>query len=299
MRVQLLLFSFGLIWLAAAESGRASDTPPFHMQAHRGAGIAMPENTLETFRWSWERGVTPEADLRTTKDGEIVCFHDANFKRVVKPGSPKLEHQSIEDSTLEELQPLDVGAFRGKQFSGQRIPTLVSVFKEMQDRPERLLYIDIKQADPDSLAKLVQQCGVERQVIFTTPKYELIQVWKKLVPESMTLIWNGGTQSELAKKIAALRAKDFDGITHLQVHVHVEDLDAEEPFKPQSDFIRSLGEELEKRGIVFQVLPWECNDPRAYEQLLKLGVDSFATDYPEVTLQAVKTFRDNQQQAEK
>ena len=53
-------------------------------------------------------------------------------------------------------------------------------------------------------------------------------------------------------------------------------------------------EELKSRGIVFQVLPWECSDQRAYEQLLALGAASFATDYPEVTLAAVKHFREKQ-----
>ena len=40
-----------------------------------------------------------------------------------------------------------------------------------------------------------------------------------------------------------------------------------------------MGEELKSRGIVFQVLPWECSEQRAYEKLLALGVESFATDW--------------------
>ena len=70
------------------------------------------------------------------------------------------------------------------------------------------------------------------------------------------------------------------------------DLASDEPFNPRSEFLRTLGKELKSRGIVFQVLPWECADPRAYEKLLALGAESFATDYPEVTLNAVKKFRD-------
>jgi hypothetical protein len=36
-------------------------------------------------------------------------------------------------------------------------------------------------------------------------------------------------------------------------------------------------------------------DQRAYERLLGLGVDAFATDYPEVTLAAVRSFREKKQ----
>jgi hypothetical protein len=39
------------------------------------------------------------------------------------------------------------------------------------------------------------------------------------------------------------------------------------------------------------VLPWECSDQKAYEKLLALGAESFATDYPEVTLAAVRNYQ--------
>src|SRR4051812_44789118 len=56
----------------------------FVIQSHRGAGVLAPENTLEAFELGWKLGTVPESDLRTTKDGVIVAFHDNNFSRVVK-----------------------------------------------------------------------------------------------------------------------------------------------------------------------------------------------------------------------
>ncbi len=114
------------------------------------------------------------------------------------------------------------------------------------------------------------------------------------MPESMTLLWNGGSEEELAKKMDVLRKCDFEGITHLQIHVQVGDLASSEPFKPSRRFIKLLGDELAERGVVFQVLPWECDDPRAYEKLLELGVDSFATDYPDITLTTVHRHQNRQ-----
>jgi glycerophosphoryl diester phosphodiesterase len=281
-------------WLLADGFSYAKETSAFHIQAHRGAGIARPENTLESFRWSWVRGVTPEADLRTTSDGRIVCFHDANFKRVVSGIDEANKTGSIEQLPLDQVQELEVGAFRGKQFTGQRIPTLESVFGEMRGHSERLLYLDVKKVDLNQLAYLVKKRQVERQVIFTSPDHRLIRQWKEIVPVSMTLNWNGGDESELSQKLGKLRNAGFDGITHLQIHVRVGDLNSDEPFLPRKEFLTLLGNELDRRGIVFQVLPWECSDPRAYKRLLELGVDSFATDYPEVTLAAVKSFREKQ-----
>ena len=65
-----------------------------------------------------------------------------------------------------------------------------------------------------------------------------------------------------------LRKNDFKGITYLQIHVHVGDLASDDPFDPKGEYLHTLGKELKSRGIVFQVLPWECSDPRAYEKLL-------------------------------
>jgi glycerophosphoryl diester phosphodiesterase len=279
-----------LIPLAQLACG-ADKAAPFHVQAHRGAGIARPENTLESFQWSWELRVTPEADLRTTSDGVIVCFHDANLARVVSNIDETRKQLSIEKLPLSEIGLLEVGSFRGEEFAGEHVPTLASVLAEMRRQPERLLYLDIKTAQLEPLIELIREFGVERQVIFTTTHHRLIRDWKRRVPESLTLLWNGGSEEELTKKLAAVRETGFEGITHLQIHVHVGDLSAQEPFTPSSQFLHSLGEELKSRGIVFQVLPWECSDQRAYEKLLELGIESFATDYPEVTLRAVRNFR--------
>src|SRR3954447_4472477 len=82
-RTLIRQFNCALVVVCAmAVRSDAKEPAPFHIQAHRGAGNAFPENTLESFRWAWAQGVTPESDLRTTKDGTIVCFHDPNLKRV-------------------------------------------------------------------------------------------------------------------------------------------------------------------------------------------------------------------------
>jgi glycerophosphoryl diester phosphodiesterase len=275
---------------------RADEPPAFHIQAHRGAGIAMPENTLESARWAWKIGVTPECDLRMTKDKQIVCFHDSNFSRVPTNVDAETKTMGVEKLTLADLQKLDVGSFRGTQYAGQRIPTLESIFAEMRGRPDRMVYLDIKTVDMDQLAKLVHKYGIERQGIFTSTHYKLLKEWKQRIPESPTLIWNGGTEAELTKKMDLLRKENFNGITHLQIHVHVKDLASDKPFEPPTEWLHVLGKELKSRGIVYQVLPWECSDQRAFEELLAIGAESFATDYPEVTLAAVKSYREKHAQ---
>ncbi len=271
----------------------------FHIQAHRGAGIDMPENTLESFQAMWDVGVTPEADLRTTKDGVIVCFHDADLRRVVSNVEKAKQGEGVEDLTAAEVRQLEVGSFRGQQYAGQRVPTLAELFESLQGHPDWLVYLDIKTENValDQLQKQVVAAGLQKQIIFTTKHHDLIRQWKKRIPESLTLIWNGGTEAELEKRLAGIRAKDFEGITHLQIHVKVIDDPANaEPFVPSVAFLEKVRDELQDRGIVFQVLPWENADPAVYRRLLELGAESFATDYPQVTVDAVQEFKSRQEQ---
>jgi glycerophosphoryl diester phosphodiesterase len=107
------------------------------MVAHRGASGQAPENTVPAFQLAWEQGADAiEADFRLTKDGHIVCVHDHHTKRV---SGKKLV---VKDSTLAELQLLDVGSFKGAQFKGVPIPTISEVLAIVPEGKK--IYIEIK-----------------------------------------------------------------------------------------------------------------------------------------------------------
>ena len=271
---------------------RGNITPEkFVIQSHRGAGTLAPENTIEAFELAWKLGTVPEADLRTTRDKVIVAFHDANFKRVVKGASPELQNKGVSDVSFAELSKLDVGAWKGEEFVGRRVSKISDVFELMRSKPERWLYLDIKNVDLKQLASEVRQHQVASQVILASTVYGIIREWKELVPESQTLNWMGGSEAALQKRLADLRTNGFAGITQLQLHIHLNtNSPAVEPFTLSRQFIRSTGDELRQRGILFQALPWGVAEEKVYHQLLDLGVASFATDHPKVTLEAVRKY---------
>src|SRR5690606_17819252 len=100
----------------------------FIIQSHRGAGELAPENSKETFELAWSLGTIPEADLRTTKDGVIVAFHDNNFARILPNESAEMKKMAIQDLTWEQISQLDIGAWKGTEFQGQRVPKLAELF---------------------------------------------------------------------------------------------------------------------------------------------------------------------------
>jgi len=90
--------------------------------AHRGASREAPENTLAAFSLAWKEGADGiEADFRLTRDGRIVCLHDATTKRTAGV------ELVVAESSLEELRLLDIGAWKGARWRGERIPTLEEV----------------------------------------------------------------------------------------------------------------------------------------------------------------------------
>ncbi len=257
----------------------------FMIQAHRGAGELAPEGTLQAFELAWSLGCIPEADLRITKDGVIVSFHDNNLARILPDAPPEMKKKGIADLTYEEVQQLDVGKFRGPQFAGQKVISLAGMVKVLKAHPERMLYIDIKKVDFHQLA--AETLGVHPQLILASTRYPEIKLWRQVAPKSKTLHWMGGTEEELAKRFAELRAAQFAGIDQLQIHVRT---GSDGVLTPSEQFLREAGHELRTHGILFQTLAWGRKDPEIHQRLLDLGCASFATDYPDLVMQAVREY---------
>src|SRR6266511_1473205 len=110
--------------MARSERGRepkASD-PPFRADrplvlGHRGASAEAPENTLAAFRLAVAQGADGvELDVWRCGSGEVVVSHDEDLLRV--GGTPL----RIPDATLRDLRAVDVGAWKGSRFRGERVP---------------------------------------------------------------------------------------------------------------------------------------------------------------------------------
>jgi len=255
------------------------------VQSHRGAGNLSPENSLEAFEIAWGLGTIPEADLRISKDGVIVAFHDENFQRILPTAPAEMRAKGVADLTWAELQRLDIGAWKGAKFAGQRIPRMTDVYAMLKQHPERKFYIDIKNVPLPQLA--AESRGVHGQLILASTNYDVIRAWKRLAPESATLHWMGGTEAELAARLEKLRASNYADVTQLQIHVRTS---PEGEISPTAEFLMDAGEQLRRHGVLFQALPWDRKDAAIYGQLMDLGVASFATDYPDVAMDAIRDY---------
>jgi hypothetical protein len=109
---------------------------------HRGASEHAHENTLEAFRAAFELGGDGnEIDIRATRDGVLVVFHDDMLDRLLEA------HGDAGDYTWEELRRFRFR--RPGRFGEQcRIPTLVEVF-DLHRRHAGLIHLDVKRPGLD------------------------------------------------------------------------------------------------------------------------------------------------------
>lgn len=275
----------GPTWSATWDVRKHIPLEDFTIQCHRGAGNLSAENSMEAFDIAWELGTVPEADIRVTKDGVIVSFHDNNFARILPDASEEMKKKGIADLTIDEVKKLDIGRWKGPEHAGQRVATLAEIVDVLKKNPKHRIYMDIKKVDFVQLAEETK--GVHPQLILASTKYDEMTRWKELAPSSKTLHWMGGTEKQLAERLDKLEKEKFAGIDQLQIHVN---LDKDGKFSPSDDFLRNSGDRLRKYGVLFQTLPWNGSQVSVYTRLLELGCASFATDYPEETVQAVKEF---------
>jgi hypothetical protein len=143
---------------------------------HRGASEFAHENTLEAYRAAFELGADGnEIDIRATKDGVLVLFHDDMLDSLLEAFG------DVGDYTREELQQF---RFRDPKQFGRwcRIPTLAEVL-ELHRMYAGLIHLDIKQPGLDrAIAELltrmdmwdhVAYCnGDNGGVILTDPRFQ-------------------------------------------------------------------------------------------------------------------------------
>jgi glycerophosphoryl diester phosphodiesterase len=147
--------------------------------AHRGASFDAPENTRASSRLAWKHGADAiEGDFYLTRDQQIVCIHDPDTERVSGKNLP------VAESTLAELQALDVGSWKDQRFAGERMPSLRELLTTVPDG--KRIYIEVK-CGPEIvpfLQRVVSESSLlPRQTIIISFNEDVIRAAKQAMPE--------------------------------------------------------------------------------------------------------------------
>lgn len=133
--------------------------------AHRGASALLPEHTREAYLEAIAQGVDGlECDVRLTRDGELVCIHDALIDRTSN-GKGR-----VSGSTLDELHRYEYSSWKTNDLAKPGILTLDELITTVlaAGRPLRLL---IETKHPSRFGSVVEEqlVALLRRYGLTTP----------------------------------------------------------------------------------------------------------------------------------
>jgi glycerophosphoryl diester phosphodiesterase len=249
--------------------------------AHRGGAGLWPENTLQAFRGAIELGCSHlETDLRLSKDGEIVLFHDERLERTTDGEG------LVSALTLEELKRLDAG-YRfspdGASFPARGRGIVIPTFGELvAEAPGVSFNVEIKERGhpdlPVALWEFIQRHGIADRVIVAAEKHPLVRDFRRLSSGSVA---TAASRREcllfgLASGLGVTWALDIR-YQALQIPVQVRDFRFLTP---------RLLESARRRGVAVHV--WTIDDPGEMQRLLEAGVDGLMSDFPDRLLGVVR-----------
>jgi len=230
--------------------------------AHRGFSGKYPENTRRAFLAALEEAGCDgfESDVHLSKDGEPVIIHDDVLDRTSDGKGPVAEH------SFANLRKLDMGAWKGREFSGERIMHLDELL-ELVLAHGKLLNLEIKNYE-------VFYQNIEEKVI---DRIRALAAADRVFLSSFN-------------HISMKRCKEIDpeipaGLLYGQPLIDVEDyasrhgLDALHPRVNCLRYSPALAEKARGRGLKIHV--WTVNTEEDMLFCLEKKVDSIITNYPD------------------
>jgi len=232
--------------------------------AHRGESYDAPENTLAAVNLAWERNADAvEIDVHLSKDGKIVVIHDNNTLRTAH------RYGKVSDQTLEQLRRLDVGKYKGTQWTKEKIPTLAEVL-ETVPRGKKL-FIEIKD-DSSILAefkRVLENSSLSPdQIIIIGLDVNIMEAIKKALPEYQ-VCWVCDIKDEKRMNSGKPQGEGLISRTH---GAGLDGLDVHTGKEVDEDFIARV------KSTGMKLYIWTVNDPEEARRLFEWGVDGITTD---------------------
>jgi glycerophosphoryl diester phosphodiesterase len=241
--------------------------------AHRGSSAVAPENTIAAFTQALDdQSDGIEFDVRLSRDGVPVVFHDADLLRIAG------NRAKISSLSARALADIDVGSwFNSKypelaqsHFSDERISTLRDVLAFLEGFAGTV-YVELK-SSPRNMQRLGQAVGEvlletsgNFRIIVKSFELETVPIVKSICPNIETAALFAPTIERILRKEKTLVSKavelEFD---RLSLHFSLA--------------TRKLLQQATKASL--QVTVWTVDSVRWIKRSQLLGIDSVITNDP-------------------
>jgi len=272
-------------FLVADDAGDAADFDASQIRmplntriniAHRGHSYLAPENTLLAYRIAIQSGANGgECDVYRTSDGVIILGHDPTMKRTMGGKDVK-----ITETPYSEIQQCDAGVWKGKQFQGEKVPTLgeyLDLLKGSTCHP--VIEIKMEEIEQPVLDAIHERDMLAESTIITFSEPVVLKI-RELEPNICVAFLyseqlpSGTTAKENADRLAKLLMEKCS-----KLGTNVLDLN-------HGILSEKLVRTLQARGI--HVWAWTVDDPARMNQLLDWGVESITTNRPDLLADVLK-----------
>jgi len=236
--------------------------------AHRGSRVLWPENTAVAFAGAVDLGYRYiETDVRITRDGVVVVFHDDTLDRTTNGKGP------VKDWLFEDIRHLDAGWWfdRDAGFPQRGGEAVVSSLDETFERfPEVRFNIDLKGPGMEwPVADVIRRHGRETSVMVGSFKGRRIGKFRRVT---------GGAVATSAGPAAALSLYSASRIGKTVST-------AASAFQVPFDY---WGINIDEKFVAAahrcgaHVHCWTVNEAADMHRLLDVGVDGIVTDRPDI-----------------
>lgn len=230
--------------------------------AHRGASGHAPENTMASFLRALAMDAPAiELDVHQTLDHELVVAHDDDLTRCGR------DKRRIKNLHWDDISDLDVGAWFGREFLGERLPRLEDVFDILPKTVE--LHVEIKRGS--SLYP-----GIEERVVDMIHK-------RSAAARTVVSSFDHAALYSVRSLDEKIRLGYLLGLTTLQTAFReMKEIDAESLNLSVRQTLARTVKAAHDRGR--KILVYTVNTPVERDRLNKLGVDGIFSNYPELNL---------------
>ncbi|HST21567.1 MAG TPA: glycerophosphodiester phosphodiesterase [Blastocatellia bacterium] len=268
--LRLMLFAFITFSLSSSVSSLATGKPM--IIAHRGGAMESTENTIAAFERATRIGAAGiETDIRLTRDGVVVVYHDDYYGRV-EGLAPAQRTRLISDMNYSDLSAQTLMPV-GEDTGGRRVPTLGDLLAQVKSG---LLNIELKRCArfddlvDKTIATLKSFAGLDR-VVLEAPDLKTAEKLRTALGGRIKLHINPG----------------YDGTVP-----YSESLERVLKFRPHSISVsyKKLSHEIvelaHKAGV--EVWVWTVDSPDIAQAMRLLGVDAIKTDKPTMLIDLFK-----------
>jgi glycerophosphoryl diester phosphodiesterase len=202
-------------------------------------------------------------DVHLTKDGRLICCHDADTKRTT--GVAKV----IKQSTLAELQQLDAGSWKDAKYAEEKLPTLEAALATIPTGCRCFIELKVGPESIPALEKAVRESGKQaKQLVVISFNAAAIAEAKRRLPELKAYYVAEFKKDKKTGKFGVT----VDELIAKALEIKADGLDLAWDGPLDADSVRRI------RDAKLEFYVWTVDDAAVARKFIDLGVDGITTN---------------------